>query len=85
MDLVLWMLFGAITAWIASIILGYKSYVQCVIAGMIGAVAAGLAMQSLTGKQQNGINFFSLIVSVAGALLLAGLTIYLRMQERGRR
>lgn len=85
MDIALWMLFGAITAWITSIILGYNSRLQCVVAGVIGAVAAGLAMQSLTGKQQEGINFFSLIVSVAGSLLLAVLTVYVGLQERGRR
>lgn len=85
MDLALWMLFGAITAWITSIILGYKSQAECVIAGMIGAVIAGLAMQYLIGKQHDGINFFSLIVSIGGSLIFAALTIYIGLQERGRR
>lgn len=85
MDLILWMLFGAIAAWIASIIMGYKSQAQCVTAGMVGAVIAGLAMQNLTGKSQDGINYFSLIVSVAGSLVLAGLTVFISMNEQNRR
>lgn len=76
MDLMLWMLFGAITAWIACIIMGNKSWGHCVAAGVIGGVAAGLAMQSLTGKNQDNINYFSLIVSVAGSLLLVGIIIF---------
>jgi uncharacterized membrane protein YeaQ/YmgE (transglycosylase-associated protein family) len=85
MDLILWMLFGAIAGWIASIIMGYKSQGQCIVAGTIGAVLAGLAMQNLTGKPQDGINYFSLIVSVAGSLLLATLTVFIGMSERDKR
>lgn len=82
MDVVLWMLFGAISAWIAGIMVGYKSIIQCVGAGIVGAIVAGLAMQNLVGKPQDGIGYFSLIVSVAGALILTGLTIFLSVQER---
>ncbi len=84
MDILLWMLFGAITAWIATITMGYKSRLQCVCAGVIGAVLAGLAMQSLTGKSQDGLNYFSLIVSVAGSLLLVVVTANLIMQSHNR-
>lgn len=84
MNIILWMLFGGIAAWVATMIIGNQSRQRTysyVIAGMLGAVGAGFAMQQLTREPSGEINYYSLLVSVGGALLLVALLTYIRLQS----
>lgn len=77
MDVVLWVLFGAITAWIAAIFIGTHTrqrILGSVALGVIGAVFAGALMQFITGQSEGGVNYYSLLLATAGSLLIVALT-----------
>lgn len=76
MDVVLWVLFGAITAWIAAIFIGthtWRRVLGSVALGVIGAVIAGASMQLITGQSKDSVNYYSLLVAIAGSLSIVAL------------
>jgi uncharacterized membrane protein YeaQ/YmgE (transglycosylase-associated protein family) len=76
MDIVLWVLFGGITAWIAGIFIGthnWQRVLGSIALGVIGAVAAGAIMRVLIGPDDGGVNYYSLLLAVAGSLFIVAL------------
>ncbi len=72
-NIILWIIFGSLAGWIASIIAGtnYKQgALTDIVLGIIGAVVGGFIMQSLGGTGVTGFNLYSLVVSVIGAIIL---------------
>jgi uncharacterized membrane protein YeaQ/YmgE (transglycosylase-associated protein family) len=72
MEIIAWIIFGALAGWIASIIMGTNAEqgaVGNIIVGIIGAVIGGFIMRSL-GAEVTGFNFGSLLVAIGGAVLL---------------
>lgn len=70
MGIVLWIIFGAIAGWIASIIMNSNASqgtVKDVIMGIIGAVVGGFLMGLVGQSGVNGFNLYSLGVAVIGA------------------
>ena len=72
-NIILWMLFGALIGWITSILI--KRDVEMatlanVIVGMAGAVIGGFLMGLSGAPGITGLDISSLIVAVVGALLL---------------
>jgi uncharacterized membrane protein YeaQ/YmgE (transglycosylase-associated protein family) len=72
-NIILWMLFGALIGWIASILI--KRDVEMatlanIIVGMAGAVIGGFLMDMSGAPGISGVDISSLIVAVVGALLL---------------
>ena len=72
-NIILWMLFGALIGWITSILI--KRDVEMatlanIIVGMAGAVIGGFLMDFSGAPGITGVDISSLIVAVAGALLL---------------
>lgn len=77
MSLLLWVLFGAIAGWIASVVMGTnrsQGLLTDVIMGIIGAVVGGFVMNFFGQSGVTGFNIYSLVVSVLGAVVVVYLS-----------
>lgn len=71
MDILLWIVFGALAGWIASIVLeSGHSVLEDIILGIIGAIVGGFIMSSIGQPGVTGFNFYSLLVAVIGAAIV---------------
>ena len=73
LDIVLWILFGALAGWIASKIMKTDAQMGAmanIVVGIIGAFLGGFLFQMLTGTPVGGFNIMSLIVAIIGAVIL---------------
>jgi len=73
MGILLWIIFGALAGWIASIITKTdhnQGTVSDIIMGIIGAVVGGFIMNLLGQSGVTGFNFYSLVVTVIGAIVV---------------
>lgn len=73
MQVVVWIFFGGIAGWIASIIMGRNKKINGianVIYGIVGAFLGGAIMNYFGYQGVNGFNFWSLLVAVLGAVVL---------------
>jgi uncharacterized membrane protein YeaQ/YmgE (transglycosylase-associated protein family) len=73
MNIVLWLAFGALAGWIASMILSRDSSMGALANVVVGVVGAGLGgwIASLFGLGGvDGFNLYSLLIAVGGAVLL---------------
>ena len=77
MSLLIWIIFGALAGWIASLIAGTNAQQGAlgnIVIGIIGSFIGGFIM-SLIGKSGvSGFNVSSILVAVLGSVIL--LTIY---------
>ena len=84
-NFILWLIFGGVAGWIASMIMGtnaQQGWVMNVIVGIIGAFLGGFLVNLIPGMTAPaGINFLSLITAVIGAVVL--LFIYRLVTKRG--
>lgn len=72
-DIVLWILFGALAGWIASMIMNTNAEQGAlgnIVVGILGAFIGGFLVQSLTNTEVGGFNFASLLVAILGAVIL---------------
>ena len=73
MSIVLWIVFGAIVGWLASIIMGtngQQGLLVDIIVGIVGAVLGGWIMTLLGQADGGGFNFYSFVVALIGAVVL---------------
>lgn len=73
MSFIVWIIFGALAGWLASIIVGrngQQGAIGNIIAGIIGAILGGWVMSLLGGQGVTGFNLTSLLVAVAGAVIV---------------
>ena len=71
MSIILWIVFGAIAGWIASIIMHSNTgVIGDIIVGILGALLGGFLMSLFGQGGVNGFNFYSLIVAIIGAIVL---------------
>lgn len=85
MNIIVWIIFGALAGWIASKIMGTDSQqgaIANIIVGILGAFAGGYIMQMLGGPGVDGFNITSLIVAIFGSVVL--LAIYKAFSSRSR-
>jgi uncharacterized membrane protein YeaQ/YmgE (transglycosylase-associated protein family) len=83
MGIVLWIIFGALAGWIASVIMktNYRQgTLMDIVMGVIGAVVGGFLMGMVGQSGVTGFNFYSLFVAVLGAVVV----IYLGRLLRNR-
>lgn len=83
MGILLWIIFGALAGWIASIIMKTDSgqgTLSDIIMGIIGAVVGGFIMNLLGLSGVTGFNLYSLAVAVIGAIVV----IYIGRMARNR-
>ena len=74
MNIILWIVFGAIAGWIASMIMGKDAQMGAlanIIVGIVGAVIGGFLMTNVFGAPGvTGFNLMSMIVAIIGAVVL---------------
>ncbi|PJA86551.1 MAG: GlsB/YeaQ/YmgE family stress response membrane protein [Candidatus Moranbacteria bacterium CG_4_9_14_3_um_filter_42_9] len=73
MGIILWIIFGAIAGWIASMIMGTdaeQGAVLNIVVGIVGAVLGGWLMSFLGYGGVTGFNLYSFLVAVLGAVVL---------------
>jgi uncharacterized membrane protein YeaQ/YmgE (transglycosylase-associated protein family) len=73
MGIILWIVFGALVGWIASIIMktdAQQGPLLNIIVGIIGAVIGGFIMNSLGEGGVSGFNLYSFLVALGGAIVL---------------
>lgn len=72
MGIILWIIFGALVGWIASIIMKgeEEGLMMDIIIGIIGAVIGGWIMSILGESGVGGFNLYSFLVAILGACVL---------------
>lgn len=73
MGIILWIVFGALAGWIASMIMktdAQQGAVGNIIVGVVGAVIGGYLMSTFGQTGVTGFNVYSLLVAVVGAVIL---------------
>jgi uncharacterized membrane protein YeaQ/YmgE (transglycosylase-associated protein family) len=73
MGILLWIIFGAIVGWVASLIMktdAEQGPLLNIIVGIIGAVLGGWIMNFFGASGTTGFNLYSFIVALIGAIVL---------------
>lgn len=73
MGIVLWIIFGAIAGWVASVIMKTNSRqgtIKDIVLGVVGAVVGGFLMGLVGQAGITGFNIYSLAVAVIGAVVV---------------
>ena len=72
-NIFVWIIFGALAGWIASIITGRNKKMGAVaniVVGIIGAFIGGYIMDFFGAEGVTGFNLYSLFVAIVGAVVL---------------
>jgi uncharacterized membrane protein YeaQ/YmgE (transglycosylase-associated protein family) len=71
MGIIAWIIVGGLAGWIAGQIMGSKQgLLGNIITGVIGAFIGGFVMNLLGSTGATGLNPWSVVVSVVGAIIL---------------
>ncbi len=73
MGVLLWVIFGALVGWIASLIMktdAEQGAVMNIIVGVVGAFIGGGLSSMLGGPEVTGFNLTSILVATLGAVIL---------------
>ncbi|MFA6393697.1 MAG: GlsB/YeaQ/YmgE family stress response membrane protein [Patescibacteria group bacterium] len=81
MGIILWIIFGALVGWIASIIMKtspQQGIALNIVVGIIGAIIGGWLMSFLGKSAVTGFNLYSFLVALFGAIVLIAIVKALR-------
>ncbi len=79
MGIILWIVFGAIVGWIASILMDTnEGLVLDIILGIVGSVLGGWLMSFFGKGGVTGFNLYSFLVAIFGAIILIAIVNALR-------
>lgn len=75
MGIILWLIFGALAGWIASLIMGTnrsQGLLLDIVMGILGALIGGFLASNLLGRgvSNNPFDIVSLVIAVIGAIIL---------------
>lgn len=72
MGIILWIIFGAVAGWLASLFMGTSSQGMPtdIIMGIIGSIVGGFLMNLVGKSGVTGFNLYSLLVAVIGAVVV---------------
>ncbi len=73
MNIILWLVFGALAGWLASIIMGTNAKMGLganILFGILGAIVGGFLASLLGIGGISGFNLGSMLIAVAGACLV---------------
>lgn len=73
MGIILWIIFGAVAGWLASMFMGTNNSqgtMTDIIMGIIGSVVGGFLMNLVGKSGVTGFNLYSLLVAVVGAVIV---------------
>jgi uncharacterized membrane protein YeaQ/YmgE (transglycosylase-associated protein family) len=75
-NIILWILFGALAGWIASIIMrtnAEEGAMANIVTGIVGALLGGWIARSLFGISVDAFSLGGLIVAIVGAVILVAI------------
>ncbi|OHA81478.1 MAG: hypothetical protein A2675_03330 [Candidatus Yonathbacteria bacterium RIFCSPHIGHO2_01_FULL_51_10] len=81
MDIILWIIFGALIGWIASLIMKTdpeQGTLLNIVVGVVGAVVGGWLMNLFGAAGVTGFNLYSFVVALIGAIVLIAIVKMLR-------
>lgn len=81
LEILLWIVFGGIVGWIASIVAGTnreQGAIANIILGIMGALLGGFIARSFGSEGVSGFNLTSFVVAIFGAVILTWLTKFMR-------
>lgn len=81
MGIILWIIFGALVGWIASIIMktdAEQGALLNIIVGVVGSVIGGLLMSVFGERGVGGFNLYSFAVAILGAVIFIAIVKALR-------
>lgn len=81
MGIILWIIFGALVGWIASLIMktdAQQGMFLNIVVGIIGALLGGWLMSIFGKSGVTGFNIYSFLVSLLGAVVLIAIVRALR-------
>lgn len=73
MSIIMWIIFGALVGWIASMIAGTNAQqgaIANIVVGIVGALLGGFIMQLFGQSGISGFNLYSIVVAIVGAVVL---------------
>ena len=71
MNVILWIVFGALVGWVASVIMkSSNGVIMDIVIGIIGAIVGGWLMSFFGNTGITGFNFYSFLVALLGAVVL---------------
>lgn len=76
MNFIVWIIFGGIAGWIASIIMknnDQQGIIMNVIMGIVGAVVGGWLFTFFGAQGVTGFNLYSFVVAIVGAVIVIGI------------
>lgn len=76
MDILLWIVVGALAGWVASIIMNTdreQGAFMNIVLGVIGAAVGGFVMNLFGASGVTGFNVYSVLVAILGAVIVIGL------------
>lgn len=76
MGIILWIIFGGLVGWVASLIMrtdAQQGILLNIGVGIIGAVIGGLVMSFIGGTSVTGFNLYSFLVALLGAVIFLGI------------
>jgi uncharacterized membrane protein YeaQ/YmgE (transglycosylase-associated protein family) len=82
MDIILWIVFGAVVGWLASLIMKtdqQQGVLFDIVVGIVGAVIGGLLAGMFGQRLVTGFNLYSFVVALFGAMIFIAL---IRMMRR---
>ena len=83
MEILAWILMGAVAGWLASLVMktdAEQGAVANILIGIVGAVIGGFLFDLLGASGVTGFNIYSLLVATVGAIVL----IWILKAVRGR-
>lgn len=81
MGLILWIIFGALVGWIASMVMktnAEQGLLLDIIVGVVGAVLGGWIMSMFGETGVTGFNLYSFLVALLGAIVLIAIVRMIR-------
>lgn len=76
MGIIVWIIFGALVGWIASIIMKTnqdQGAILNIVVGIVGALLGGLVANMLGMEGITGFNLSSFLIALGGAIILLGI------------
>lgn len=81
MGIILWIVFGALVGWIASMVMktnAQQGALANIVVGIVGALIGGWIMSFFGHAGVTGFNIYSFLVALAGAIILIAIVKALR-------
>ena len=72
-NILIWVVLGALAGWIASIVMGRNRQMGAIaniVVGIVGALIGGYIMNLFGEPGVTGLNLYSILVAIGGAILL---------------